>query len=221
MAKTKKETTPDVSIKDFTKAAKSLMEAEKRDGRSINILEAQIKDDFCLYTYEVVKGKDTGFTHKVKGTGIIDDDMRKAFSRLNVHLAVIDDVYKHSDIQIGDIDSMHNDELALLYYVSGFKIKGGEDNASIVLLGNKYLSAGSRMEMEAPKIAIDSLSSYKWYNELKTASDKCVEEVSLYHYGKYTPVEKDEDEDDPQQGKMQFAVAGNGEMGDDFETGKI
>lgn len=224
MSKAKKGTKENpivINVSDLANAAKKLRDAELKEGRTINIIEAKIKDDFCHYSYEVIKGKDTGFTHSVKGTGIIDDDMRTAFSKLNVHLAVIDDVYKHSDIQIGNIDSMHSDELALLYNVTGFKIKGAEDNASIILVGNKYLSAGARMELEAPKIAIDSLSSYKWYNELKAASDTCLEEVALYHYGKYTPVEKEEEEeDDPNQGNL-FDKDSTVESEEEFENAKM
>jgi hypothetical protein len=173
---------------------KLLNGSDKSQESKISITGAEIKDDFCHYSYEIISGKPTGFVHSVKGKGIIDDDMKNAFAKLNVHLAVIDDVYKHSDIQIGDIDSMHTDDLALLFNVTGFKIKGGEENASIVLLGTKYLSAGARMKLESPKIPIDSLSSYKWYNELKTASDKCREEVEAYHNGKYTQVEVEEEE---------------------------
>jgi hypothetical protein len=95
--------------------APALEKVFAKEDSTISITGAEIKDDFCHYSYEIISGKPAGFTHNVKGTGIIDDDMRTAFSKLNVHLAVIDDVFKHSDITIGDIDKMHNDDLALLY----------------------------------------------------------------------------------------------------------
>lgn len=175
---------------------------DKSQESKISITGAEIKDDFCHYSYEIISGKPTGFTHSVKGKGIIDNDMKNAFSKLNVHLAVIDDVYKHSDVQIGDIDSMHSDDLALLFTVTGFKVKGGEENQSVILIGNKYLSAGSRMKLESPKIPIDNLSSYKWYNELKSAIDKCRQEVEAYHNGKYTPVEVEEEISELQSGNL-------------------
>lgn len=172
MSKTKKTTEPVViNMNDLAKAAKKLMDANKAEGISISIKEAKIKDDFCLYKYEEATGKSIGFIHKVDGKGVIDDDMRNAFARLNVHLAFIDDVFKHSGTAIEDIDKMHNDELTLLYTCTGFKINGGDENESIILIGTKYLSAGARMEIETPRIAIDSLSSYKWHNELKTEAD--------------------------------------------------
>ena len=154
----------------------------------ISITAAKIKDDFCEYSYEIAGGKSIGFTHNVKGKGIIDDDLRNAFAKLNVHLAVVDDVFKHAGVTIDSISTMHNDELTMLYNVTEIKVKGGEENESVILIGNKYLSGGSRMELEGPKVAIDSLSSYKWYNELKEATDKVREEVLAYHNGKYTVV---------------------------------
>lgn len=226
MAKTKKNEPVVINMEALSRAAKKLMDAEKKNDRSINILEAQIKDDFCHYKYEVISGKDIGFKHKVEGIGIISDDMRNAFNKLKVHLAVIDDVYKHSNIEITDIDTKHTDELALLYYVTGLKIKGGEEDEAVILIGNKVLSAGSRMELETPKVPIDSLSSYTWHNELKDAVDQCREEVALYHYGKYTPVQKDEEEEeDPKQAKIDFSKKENDtdteQVDADFENAKV
>lgn len=202
--------------------AKKLMQADASEGRSVAIKEAKIKDDFCNYTYEISGGKSVGFIHNVSGKGVIEDDLRTAFSRLNVHLAVIDDVYKHSDTQIGDIDKMHNDDLALLYTCTGFKVQGDEDNENIVLMGTKYLSSGARMELKTPKIPIDNLSSYPWHNELKTEADKCRDEVALYHYGYFTPVQEEEPQEDPAQSKIEFGKADKkGAEVVDFETGRV
>lgn len=211
-----------INMTELARAAKKLRENETAEGRAIEIREALIKDDFCNYKYEIVSGKAIGFTHGVVGKGVIEDDMRNAFARLNVHLAVIDDVYKHSGVQIGDIDSMHNDELALLYTVTGIKIKGGEENEAVILIGNKYLSSGARMELESPKIAIDSLSSYTWHNELREAVRMVREEVALYHFGKYTPVKVEEPEEDPKQSKIGFDKEEDEESAEvNFESGKV
>lgn len=164
--------------------------------RPFDITAALIKDGFCNYSYEIIEGVGLGDSHAVKGSGLIEDDMRNAFAVFNVHLAVIDDVFKHSDIEFDDVNKMHAEELTGLYHVTGFKIKGSKDNESIILVGNKYVSqAGGRLELETPKIPLDSLSSYKWYNELKTAADKARLEVALYKEGKYTAVEIIEEED--------------------------
>lgn len=164
------------------------------------ITDAALKDDFCNYTFEITEGIGVGDTHAVKGKGIIKDDLRHAFGKLNVHLALIDDVFKHSGIEIDDIDKYHTDDLTTLYTVTGIKVKGSKENESVILIGNKYVSsAGGRIELASPKIPMDNLSSYKWYNELKAAVDDVRNEVELYKEGKYTPVETDDDEDNPAQ----------------------
>ena len=184
------------------------------------ITEAAIKDDFCTYKFEITSGIGLGDSHKVDGSGIIDDDMRTAFSKFNVHLAAIDDVFKHSGIEIDDIDKFHTEELTGLYHVTGFQIKGGKDNECIVLTGNKYVStAGGRIELKSPKIPLDNLSSYKWYNELKAAADEARNEVRLYKEGKYTAVEIEEDVAEEKTGNLfdQGEKIDSSELMADFE----
>lgn len=183
----------------------------------IEITSAQVKDDFCNYSFDILDGVGTGDTHNVKGKGIIDDDMREAFSKLNVHLACIDDVFKHADIEIENINTMRSHELATIYTVTGVKIKGGEEDLSVVLIGEKYVSAASgRMSLETPKIALDNLSSYHFHKDLKKAVDKVRTEVQLYKEGKYTAVEPEEKED-PNQ--LKISLDTNSET--DFENAKV
>ncbi|MEJ7914357.1 MAG: hypothetical protein WKF70_14465 [Chitinophagaceae bacterium] len=171
------------------------------------ITSASIKDGLCNYSFEIISGVGAGDTHNVKGSGIVDDDMATAFATFNTHLAYIDDVFKHSGTDVEDIDKMHSHDLSFLYQVSGFKIKGGKDNESIILMGSKSISSsGGRIELSSPRIPLDNLSSYKWYNELKVAADKARTEVELYKEGKYTAVEHDEPEEDHRnQSKFDFS----------------
>lgn len=189
------------AIKQLSKVlAKGINQSTERD---FIILEAQIKDDFCHFKYEIISGVGKGFEHGVKGDGIILDDMRNAFAQFNVHLAFMDDVFKHSDIEILDIDQHHGHELTGLYHVTGFKIKGDGTFDSIVLRGNKYVSGGGRIEFETPKAALDNLSSYKWWDELKAAADAAREEVALYMEGKYElAVDDEEEEKDAKTGNL-------------------
>lgn len=219
MAKSRKKAVPSA------KAAREIMDIDIADGISIGIQAAEIKDDFCPYSYEVLTGTHAGFEHSIKkAPGIIMDSLREAFATLNVHLAVVDDVFKHAGVEIDDIDTMHNSEIAQLYTVTGIKIKGGDENASVILIGNKYLSNGSRMKLESPKIAIDELSSYKWYNELKSAVDLVRDEVKLYHYGNFTPVMEDEEAEKENHQQLKISIStGNGEEAPvvNFNEGKV
>lgn len=161
--------------------------------KEFGIVNAVIKDDFCNYSFEIYEGVGLGDTHNVKGSGIVDQDMIIAFQVFNRHLAAIDDVFKHSETEVENIDLMENNELSALYSVNGFSIHGSSENESIVLSGNKYVnSSGGRIDLKTPRIPLDGLSSYRWWNELKTASDNARKEVELYKLGKCTPPEKEE-----------------------------
>lgn len=175
--------------------------------RGYVIINALIKDDFCNYRYEITEGIPDG--HNVDGKGIIKDDMRNAFQRLNVHLAALDDAYRISGTDITNIDLHHTDEIAGFYHVTGFKIKGGKDNESISLIGTKYSkTCGGRLNISGtPFIPMDTLSSYKWYNELRVAADGAREEVALYKEGKSTPVEKEDEEETKKKRGRQLTIA--------------
>jgi hypothetical protein len=182
-----------ISGKDFKKKLDAI--AKKWTDRGFSIIEAVVKDEFCNYKYEVTEGIGVGDQHTVTGTGIVEDDMMHAFAKFNVHLAVIDEVFKNSKTEVEDIDMFHNHELTLLYRVNYFKIKSSKGYETIVLKGTKYVSsAGGWMELKSPEITLDNLSSYNWYNELKDAANNAREEVALYKEGKYTAVEKEKEE---------------------------
>lgn len=160
--------------------------------KALQITSASIKDDFCNYSFDILTGTGVGDTHNVKGKGIIDPDMHEALRKFNVHLAIIDDAFVNSGIDVKQVEPLENHELTDRYIVTGFKIKGSQENESIILMGSKYVSqAGGRIELETPKIPLDSLSSYKWYNELKEAADAARNEVELYKEGKCTMVEEE------------------------------
>lgn len=174
---------------------------EEKPTKEYAITNAVIKDDFCNYGFDVLDGIGIGDTHNVKGRGMVLDDLKDSFQKLNVHLAAIDDVFKHSNIEVKNIGSMQNHELAGLYRCNGFKIKGSEDNKTVVLTGTKFVSVGGQIAMESPKILLDKFSSYTWHNELSEALDAAIIEVEMYKEGKYVPVVED-DFVDPKQHSM-------------------
>lgn len=172
---------------------KQAEEATEAPKKPFEIMAASIKDDFCNYTYEIKQGVGAGDTHQVKGRGIVDPDMLDSFAKLNVHLAVLDDVYAHSGIEIDDIDKFHGHELSTRYTVTGIKVKGDGENKTVVLVGTKFITCASgRIAIETPKIPVDKFSSYKWYNELDAAIERARTEVELYKGGKYTVSEASE-----------------------------
>ena len=190
------------------------------------ITEAKLKDHTCLYKYEILKGVNAGDVHQVTNTSdkLVEDTLLEAFSKFNVHLACIDDVFKHSGIEIDDVNKFHTHDLTGRYTVTGFKIKGGEEIESIVLSGNKVISSASgRIELDTPKIVLDNLSSYPWYKELIEAAEDAMEEVRQYKEGNFTLKEKPEEpEPDTKTGNLfdQANQNPDGEDNDDHEEGK-
>jgi hypothetical protein len=202
MAKKKKNDAPEV-------------EQEKKP---LIIIGAKMRDGFCDYKIHILKGPQIGDKVNVTGAGKVTDDMYDAFRVLNRHFACIDDVFQHNGIEVENIDAMENHELTGLYVVDGIKISGPEESESVELMGSKHLSIGGRATFPTPKIAMDQLSGYKWYNELKSAVDTIRKEVELYREGK-TIIEENEEVPDPKQIKM-FTVTAE-ESGDDFNAAKL
>lgn len=221
MSKAKKGTKENpITSQDLQNIANKVLgiDSEKRD---YSITEAAVKDDFCNYSFEVLKGIGIGDKASIKPkAGTIKETLRKAFSKFNVHLAFMDDVFKNSNIEIEDIDKLHDDEHTSLYNVTGFKISGGDENESIILVGNKYISSGGRITLETPKIFIHEHSGYKWYNELKLAADIARNEVAKYKEGNYIPVVEEETED-PAQLKMSFATEAEEDDLSDFKMAAV
>lgn len=186
------------------------MAKKKKDEEAIQkqfeITAASIKDDFCNYTYEIIQGVGSGDTHQVRGKGIVDPDMLNAFAKLNVHLAVLDDAFLLSGIEISNIDEFHTHDLATNYTVTGFKVKGDSEDKSVILSGTKYItSASGRIAIETPKIFLGSASVYKWSQELGRAIENARVEVELYKAGKCSqsePVEVDAEN----QSTIEFTV---------------
>ena len=173
---------------------------------SIKIKQASITDDFCNYTYEITEGVGLGDTHSVKGKGIIMDDLKNAFAKLNAHLALVDEADKRKAKNFEEAEAAGYVES---YDVSAITIKGGEGSESISLSGTKYVhGVGGRIDMKTPQIYVGEGATYKWYNELQSAAYKVCREVIEYANGKYTRVEDLESEEEKRQLKMDLEAAG-------------
>ncbi|HEY8690550.1 MAG TPA: hypothetical protein VIM07_15040 [Chitinophagaceae bacterium] len=153
--------------------------------KALEIKEAAIKDDYCNYSYELMQGVGEGDIIGRKGAAVVHNDMLDAFEKLNVHLAVIDDAFRYSHIEIEDIDMMHSSELAGLFKVTGLKLRGNADNESVILVGTKFIKTGGYISLETPRIKFDS--GYPFKNELHEAVYKCCDEVEQYMNGKIAP----------------------------------
>jgi len=167
--------------------AKKKKEKEEAQVKPLQFTSAKLRDGFCDYTMAVKLGEGVG-THSVKGIGLYEFSLTKAFKRLNVHLAIVDDFFKHSGLEIANTNEAENTPFADLYDVSAFSLKGEDDNLSVVIKGTKYVTqtGGERLEITSHKIPLGKSSLYKWKNELLEAITDCQNEVEQYYNGHYT-----------------------------------
>jgi hypothetical protein len=194
--------------------------------RSYKITSASIKDDFCNYRCEITRGVGLNDGHDVDGKGLVLDDLKDAFVKFRVHMAYVDGVFRYRGLVVKDIDAYHDDEFVSHYVVTGFKIYGSGDNEAIVLMGNKYCPGFSeRMKVTTPRIGMDNLSGYNWYNEIKAAADVAREKVALYKEGNCIVVKDEEDDEDVGEKKRkygkQLSIASPEAVVDNHESDKV
>ena len=176
--------------------------------KPVAITNAAIKEGLCNYGYEILKGAGTG--DKIpnwKGSNEVHEDMLVAFQKLDVHLALIDDAFKHSreTEQITSLDELAEHPIAGLFSVTGFKVQGSDENLGFIITGDKNVTTGF-ITLETPKIT--KSSGYEYFEELEEVIDNCIEEVYQYMNGKYAPKSN--------QAELDF---GGGEKGDnEFDT---
>lgn len=162
----------------------------------IKITGATIKDDFCLYSYEITEGKCEG--DKVtsrKGSNIVHEDMKLAFQKLHPHLASIcEEVEVDPQSDISKIEKFNADvhkEGSLEHKIShftvhSFKITGGGDNEALILTGEKRLSTGDHIGLTTYKIKWDD-TTYHFVADLRAAVNNVILEVEEYMNGKCAP----------------------------------
>lgn len=167
-------------------------EEKQAEVKPVQFTSAKLRDGFCDYTMAVKLGEGVG-THSVKGVGLYEFSMTKAFKRLNVHLAIVDDLFKHTGLEIQNTNEAENTPFADLYDVTAFSLKGEDENLSVVIKGNKYVTqtGGERLEITSHKIPLGESSMYKWRNELLEAITDCQNEVEAYYNGQYTMPDKE------------------------------
>jgi hypothetical protein len=175
--------------------------------KEIEITGATLNGDFCNYSYDLLKGKTKGDSVNRKGSNIFHDDLKKAFWKLNVHLALIceeidvtevDDIealeniifqeLKEDEGKIIEVSEFDKDSIGhrvMQFKVSAFTINGTGENESVVLVGTKTLSTGDHVGLKSPKTSWDG--EYQFINELRSVVDDLKKEVEAYSNGKAAP----------------------------------
>lgn len=221
MAKTKKTVTLSPADIDRLERRNNAMELIR--DKDYSIIKADLKDDICTFKFLVLEGAGAGRVHSVNDSiHIVEPELRKAFEKFKVQLALISGAFADSKTEIDDIDKFHEHEITDLFTVTGFEIHGTEADPKIKLIGNKYVSESrGRVDIKTHKVSMDNLGGYKWYNELKQAADDACMEVALYKEGYYEPLPEDEEEDANQIKMDLFGGDQPGVTDNEFETGKV
>ena len=120
------------NVKDFLEQMDKLSRHFKEDTLPFKINQATVKDGFCHYQYTILHGVGAGDTHSVKGSGIVDKSLYEAFAALRVHLAIIDDAFNYSGIEIGDLSDVRAHSLTDNYTA----IPGAKDGPRYSAIGN-------------------------------------------------------------------------------------
>ena len=166
---------------------------------TIEIKSAQLKDDFCNYSYEFKVAENTTDTINRKSSLVVHDDLKRAFKKLHPHLAVICEEIDHKSIKdidripewdpdkdYGHVSGMDMISLQVSHFsVSAFKLEGTGENAGVVLIGQKRLSTGEYVKLETPRTTWDD--DYPFIHDLRVAIDDLVVEVEEYMKGKSAP----------------------------------
>jgi len=160
---------------------KDLVEQEK----DLEIISANIKDLYCNYGYELLTGRNIGdVIPNRKGAHLIHDDLKEAFSEMDVFLAHIDGAYNSWSNNQTAIQELEAHEDLANYYVSAMKITGVEENKAIVISGTKTTVHGD-ISFSTPKIKLQS--TYLYIEELELRIATLISEVEQYMDGKRAP----------------------------------
>lgn len=162
----------------------------RQQKKPIEIRSATLRDGmFCNYSYDHTVAANTTNEATYKSHVPIHDDLRGVFRKLHAHLAVICEEITFQEV--GDIDNLpYGDDHPLnlkiaAFTVSSFRLDGKEEKEGVVLIGQKKLSTGDSLKLEAPKIKWNS--GYHFINELRVAVEDCIGEVEQYMNGKQAP----------------------------------
>lgn len=135
MSKSKKNQAIVINADSLAKAADVIRDAVAIE-KTLEIKSATLKDDFCNYKYELTSGPTQGDSLSRNGASIIHNDMKNAFAKLDVHLAVICEeieVKKILDIDaIEKYDEKVHDEKSIEYCFCISQSKKGMRSFSII-----------------------------------------------------------------------------------------
>lgn len=121
----------------------------------------------------------------MKCAGLVHDDLKKAFSKLPLHLIKICDLRKAELINAETFDMTDLSEFDD-YTVTGFSIGGEDEHEGAVIIGSRKFPSGKVLNITTPFTKFsDENHPYEHEDELYNDIQACIYEVELYLEGKY------------------------------------
>lgn len=176
---------------------------------NITIKKAKIKDSLFLEVEYSEQQEDGVNSVKKDCTAPVHDDLKLAFKKLNIHLALLchqvntatgkgainilkafeEEVTHQLDPEQEYTFTAAGWEIVKAHYCSGFTIGGSGDNEGVVLVGKRELSNGKTLNLVSPfhKWEEDAYP-YAYISELGQIIEECKHEVHAYLFeGKHQP----------------------------------
>lgn len=151
----------------------------------ITIKSAVLTGGYGLRITHTMKEKDGSITETTQDrSSPVHDDLRNAFNRFNVHIALIaEQIPKDS---ITDIEKPEH-EMLEDFKVSAFEIVG--DDEGVKLKGSRKLSTGKTMPLAPPSVKWEERESksYLYSDTLAESVEMAKHEINAYLDGKHAP----------------------------------
>ncbi|PUZ25047.1 hypothetical protein DCC81_12090 [Chitinophaga parva] len=185
-------------LSDSTRLGLERIERANQEAKAIEVRSGKLSGIFCHYEYLHTVAENTKNKIGVKSEVPMHEDLPRAFSKLNVHLAVVceeirpDEIPDIDDLPVWDADpdltESDQDPLAVRlnrFHVTAFQISGTGENEGVILTGSKRLSTGELVSLQTPVVRWKS--EYAFTNELHIAVFDLVTEIEEYNSGKQAP----------------------------------
>ena len=187
------------------------------------IVKASVKNDRCEVTYKE-SFTEANYSNEVskKCSRIVRADMKKALTRLTLHLVM---VCEQPEAVLVDYESIHQIDLEEFnnYVVTGYSIGGSDESAGVTIIGQKLLKSGSVLNLISPFIKFEDSDAYLFAGELYSDIASCNYEVEEYLFAEKWGIKQQEfDFDAPEGADITVTVSdGSGKKGKKVNLEKL
>jgi hypothetical protein len=145
---------------------------------NIVVKSAIINDGHLKYVYMIPKSTGDDKISRTGG-GTVHPDLVNTFARFDVHLSALAYQPDEMDVEDGTINPCST---------TGFKLKGADDDQSIIIIGTRQLPNGKTLQISTPEQKYaDDLYTYEGTPDMLDVITDSIHEVEQYLQGKHAP----------------------------------